>query len=168
MNTALVHRACPICGKKDDSQSEVIIQTKVIGKQNSKKAEEAAKEFAKLHNQIIGYGKPCEECQKLVDLGGLIIIEVDAEKTEDEKNPYTTGRVVATKGELEQKLREDGVGEKAKACYMPMEPFEAIFGAELRKRHSEQLELEEKREHAEDVAEEINTKDTIAEAENED
>ena len=80
---ALVKRACPICGKKVDS--EIIV--------NQKLTKKAAEEVKNLNGKVIGYAdKVCEDCSKYKDK--LFIIEIDPEKSDMKRMEtiYRTGR----------------------------------------------------------------------------
>ena len=80
---ALVKRACPICGKKVDS--EIIM--------NQKLTKKAAEEVKNLHGKVIGYAdKVCKDCEKYKD--NLFIIEIDPEKSDMKRMEtiYRTGR----------------------------------------------------------------------------
>ena len=66
----------------------------------------------------------CDDCQKVIDQGGVMIVEVaDGEGKKNPKNPYRTGRIV-------------GCSKQYKECnkittpmiYMEQSMFQAIFG----------------------------------------
>lgn len=86
---ALVNYVCPICGKINEKASSILMNQELDVK--------IAQEVEKLHNQIIGYSNPCEDCQKVIDEGGFWLIGIDIEKTTDKNNPYRTGHLVAVK-----------------------------------------------------------------------
>lgn len=89
VNTALVNRACIICGKT--ANSEILIGRRLTKKEDHK--------ITDLHNQTIGFSeKPCEECQKLINQG-IVLIGVIKEKTEDINNPYRSGHISVIKEE---------------------------------------------------------------------
>lgn len=108
---ALVKRVCPICGKEVESASEIL-----IGKRASKKN---AQRINEMNGQVVGFTeKPCEECQSYIDKGAFFIIGVDADKTDDFKNPYRTGHLVGISRESEffKALPEDY--QKKNAAFM--------------------------------------------------
>lgn len=84
--TALVYHLCPICAKKDDG--EVLIHTR-LG------------DLSKVDGQNIGFGNPCAECQAGIDAGAIMIIVVDASKSDDMafENLYRTGEVFGVRQE---------------------------------------------------------------------
>lgn len=98
---AVTYKACPICGKKDEEQSEVLLHRR-FG------------DISKLHNQINGYGHPCKECKEMTDKAILFIV-IDEDKSENIQDPYRTGEMygmseeyvnrVITEPLLEQILR---------------------------------------------------------------
>lgn len=82
LEVALAKELCFICNKEMDGP--III--------NSLLTKKAANEVKQLHGKNIGYSdKLCPECQKLADQG-LIILEIDCEKSEP-NNPYRTGKL---------------------------------------------------------------------------
>lgn len=94
LDMALVNRVCPICGKVNESASEIIIGEKMVKTDDT--------EIQKLHGKTIGFSeKPCKECQEWIDKGALFIIGIDAEKSDDMSNPYRTGHLVGIKRESE-------------------------------------------------------------------
>lgn len=81
IGVALTKRACFVCAKIEDG--EIVINKEVT--------ERGAKEAEKLHGALVGWlDKPCEECQKHMEQG-IIIITIDSERTKDETNPHRTG-----------------------------------------------------------------------------
>lgn len=89
--TAIVHYLCPICTKK--SSENLIISKKI-----TKKAHE---EFDNLHDKPIGFGEPCESCQKYIDDDYIAMVEIDSSKSEidfdeglaDNSGAYRTGNI---------------------------------------------------------------------------
>ena len=80
LEIALVKEACLACG--------TLIDGPII--MNSKLSSEEAAKVKELHGQCIGYSKElCNKCKEYCDLG-LLIIEIDEEKSEP-NNPYRTG-----------------------------------------------------------------------------
>ena len=63
---ALVHESCPICGK---DVNESILIHKRMG------------DLSEVHGKSTGYGDPCEECQKIFDMGAVAMIIADRDKS---------------------------------------------------------------------------------------
>ncbi len=81
VGVALTKEACPICAELSDGG--LVINTR-LDKSTKDKVES-------LHGQCIGFAdKPCEECEKYMK-HGIIVITIDESKTEDMNNPYRTG-----------------------------------------------------------------------------
>lgn len=106
IGVALVHKICVVCGKKVDSESEILI--------NQRLGKKAAQQVEEMNGQAVGFAeKLCEDCQKIVDEGACFIIAVDEEKTTDFNNPYREGHVVAIKKSsdfyqnLQQEFKKD-------------------------------------------------------------
>lgn len=88
IGAAVIKYVCPICGEAKDDLSAIAI--------NKRLTKNAAKKVESLHNQVVGFAdKPCKECQTIIDQDGFFIIGVDVEKTNDNKNPYRSGHLVA-------------------------------------------------------------------------
>lgn len=65
----------------------------------------------------------CDDCQKVVDAGGLMIIEVrDGEKS---PNPYRTGRLVGITKDAKERMFKDVTSN---ICYMEQSMFNSMFG----------------------------------------
>lgn len=64
----------------------------------------------------------CDDCTKVLDVGGLLVIEV--RDGESGPNPYRTGRMVGVSKAARQKL---GVSDEHPACYMPESIFSDMF-----------------------------------------
>lgn len=65
----------------------------------------------------------CDDCQKVVDADGLMIIEVrDGESGE---NPYRTGRLVGITKDAKERMFKDVTSN---ICYMEQSMFNPIFG----------------------------------------
>lgn len=77
--TALVYKACPCCGKKDEEQSEIVLHTR-FG------------DLSEIHNKITGFGHLCKQCQELT-AKAIACVVVDSSKSDDMKNPYRTGNL---------------------------------------------------------------------------
>lgn len=65
----------------------------------------------------------CEDCQKVVDADGLMIIEV--RDGESGKNPYRTGRLVGITKEAKERMFKDITYN---ICYMEQSMFNPMFG----------------------------------------
>ena len=65
----------------------------------------------------------CDDCQKVVDADGLMIIEVRDGETG--KNPYRTGRIVGITKDAKERMFKD-VGSPI--CYMEQSMFNPLFG----------------------------------------
>lgn len=83
IGVALVHYACPICGREMDDDSAILM--------NQKLTKKAAKEVNELNGKCVGFSnKACNECASHKD-DCIYIIEIDKEKSEP-NNLYRTGR----------------------------------------------------------------------------
>ena len=65
----------------------------------------------------------CDDCQKVIDQQGLLIIEVRNGETGN--NPYRTGRIVGISKEAKERMFKD---IKSSVCYMEESMFDPIFG----------------------------------------
>lgn len=66
----------------------------------------------------------CDDCQKVIDQGGVMIVEVaDGESEKNSKNPYRTGRIVGC-----SKQFKDRTGITTPMVYMEQSMFNQIFG----------------------------------------
>lgn len=106
IGVALVYKACPVCGQKND---EELLTNKVL-------TEEEARGIEKLHNKCIGYSdEPCKKCKELMEEAFLCII-YDKSKTTEETSPYRTGQILGIKKDcnfvksIDPKLIEGGFG----------------------------------------------------------
>lgn len=77
--TAIVNKACPICGKVDEEQSELLISKRF-------------KDLSDIHNQTIGFGHFCASCKADTEKAVMFVV-YDEQKSEDMKNPYRCGEV---------------------------------------------------------------------------
>ena len=69
----------------------------------------------------------CEDCQKVIDQGGVLIVEVkDGEEEKNPKNPYRTGRIAGCSKQYRE--RND---IKTPRIYMEQSMFEPIFGVHI-------------------------------------
>ena len=73
----------------------------------------------------------CDDCQKVIDQDGLMIIEV--RDGESGKNPYRTGRLVGITKEAKERMFND---INSPICYMEQTMFSQIFGEALNKQTS--------------------------------
>lgn len=66
----------------------------------------------------------CNDCQKVVDQGGVMIVEVaDGEGEKNPKNPYRTGRIVGCSKQYKERNNIT-----TPMIYMEQSMFQAIFG----------------------------------------
>ena len=65
----------------------------------------------------------CEDCQKVIDAKGLMIIEV--RDGESGKNPYRTGRLVGITKDAKERMFKD---ISSPICYMEQSMFQSMFG----------------------------------------
>lgn len=65
----------------------------------------------------------CDDCQKVVDADGLMIIEV--RDGESGKNPYRTGRLVGITKDAKERMFKD---VSYNICYMQQSMFNPMFG----------------------------------------
>jgi hypothetical protein len=65
----------------------------------------------------------CDDCQKVIDQQGLMIIEV--RDGESGKNPYRTGRLVGITKDAKERMFK-GIGSSI--CYMEHSMFQPMFG----------------------------------------
>ena len=100
---------CAVCGK---DMSVVLFGTSYKGPDG--KTAEAPREVC--------LGHLCDDCQKVVDQGGVFIIEV--RDGESGNNPYRTGRLVAIKREAAERMFK----EVHPIAYMEQSNFEPLFG----------------------------------------
>ena len=88
LEVSLCKEQCFICGK--ETEGPIIM--------NSLLTEKAANEVKQLHNKCIGYSEEiCSDCKKLAEQG-LIVLEIDASKSES-GNPYRTGNMWVIKSD---------------------------------------------------------------------
>lgn len=91
--------------------------------------------FGKLKGDIEAPGSTCtggicDECQCHLENGVVFLVEVDEEKTEDEQNPWRTGRLAGVSAEairrwitpenLAEKIIEKGL------AFIPIEAYEGL------------------------------------------
>lgn len=65
----------------------------------------------------------CDDCQKVIDQKGLLIIEVRDGETGN--NPYRTGRITGITKEAKERMFKD---IQSPICYMEESMFEPMFG----------------------------------------
>lgn len=83
IGVALVHYACPICGREMDDDSAILMNQKLTTK--------AAKEVNELNGKCVGFSsKACDECTSYKD-DCIYVIEIDEEKSEP-NNLCRTGK----------------------------------------------------------------------------
>lgn len=70
----------------------------------------------------------CDDCKKVIDSGGLMIIEV--KDGESGKNPYRTGRIVGITKEAKEKMFKEY--NAAPMAYMEQSLFTKLFDEFLR------------------------------------
>lgn len=95
---AVTYKACPICGTKDEEQSELLLH-------------QCMRDISELHNQVTGFGKPCDKCQEGIDQGAIMIIVVDQSKSGDLSNPaewFRTGNIIGLKQEAIERMIQPG------------------------------------------------------------
>ena len=68
----------------------------------------------------------CDDCRKVVNQGGLIIIEVRDGETG--KNPYRTGRMTGITKEAKERLFKD---MQSNICYMEQTAFSQMFNGQI-------------------------------------
>jgi len=100
---------CAVCGK---DMSVVLFGTS--WKDANGKTAEAPREVC--------LGHLCDDCKKVVNQGGVSIIEV--RDGESGNNPYRTGRLVAIKREAAERMFK----EVHPIAYMEQSNFEPLFG----------------------------------------
>lgn len=85
---SLCKEMCFICGKEIDGPIVM----------NSLLTEKAAQEVKQLHGKCIGYSEEvCPECKKMAEQG-LIVLEIDPDKSKP-NNPYRTGKLWVIKSD---------------------------------------------------------------------
>lgn len=108
MNPSVLH--CECCGKE---YGIGIFGTGI-------KSKETGKTIEAPHAMVHGL---CDDCQKVVDQNGLLIIEV--RDGESGSNPYRTGRIVGITKEAKERMFKD---IKSPMCYMEQTMFTQMFG----------------------------------------
>jgi hypothetical protein len=106
LGVALAKETCPACGK--DHDGPILLNT-VLTEANARKVEA-------LHGKSIGL-HICKDCQKVIDDGGIFLVEIDPEKSTPEPNglvkhanAYRTGRVWGVRREaVERRIRGVGI-----------------------------------------------------------
>lgn len=83
IGVALVHYACPICGREIDDDNAILI--------NQKLTKKAAEEVNELDGKCVGFSnKACDECTSRKD-DCIYVIEIDEEKSKP-NNLCRTGK----------------------------------------------------------------------------
>ena len=75
----------------------------------------------------------CDDCKKVVESGGLMLIEV--RDGEGGNNPYRTGRVIGISKEARERSFKD---TKPGIAYMEHSLFEKLFGQHLKEMNKEE------------------------------
>ncbi len=81
--------------------------------QKTKKTAEAPREV------YLGF---CDDCQKVIDAKGLLIVEVRDGETGN--NPYRTGRIIGISKDAKERMFKD---IKSSMCYMEQTMFSQMF-----------------------------------------
>jgi hypothetical protein len=119
LGVALAKEVCPACCKEMDGP--IIMNTR-LNESQAKKVEE-------MNGKVIGFSdKFCDECEKHSKMG-VILITVDAEKTEDRTNPWRTGGYFVIKDDaIERIFPEEQAKEliKKRMGYIEHKAAEAI------------------------------------------
>lgn len=68
----------------------------------------------------------CDDCQKVIDQEGLLIVEVKDGETGN--NPFRTGRIVGISKDAKERMFKD---VKAPMCYMEQSVFSKIFDGKI-------------------------------------
>lgn len=105
---------------KNHGLNPSMIKCFICGKEHSIALFGRLKEDAKAPIEIAD-GSICPDCQKVIDNGGVFIIEVEKQ----EANPYRTGKLVAIKKEAIN-VPNNGI------MLCPKEDFEQMFGEQFK------------------------------------
>jgi hypothetical protein len=89
LGAAVLKELCPICAK--EVNSSILI--------NRKLTKSEAKKVNDLHGGNVWSKEWCDECKKLKELGGVILIGAVEAKTTDVTNPYRSGNIWVVKDE---------------------------------------------------------------------
>ena len=100
-NAAMVHELCPICTKKMNESLAIAKRYRT----DSKGEIEPVQDLAKIHNKAIAWSDtPCDECQKGIDAGAIMIIIIDQSKSgETPDDIYRTGNIFGVKDSVVKK-----------------------------------------------------------------
>lgn len=100
LGVALAKETCPACGK--DHDGPILLNT-VLTEANARKVEA-------LHGKSIGL-HICKDCQKVIDDGGIFLVEIDPSQSTPEPNgtlkmhnAYRTGRLWGLKREAVERV----------------------------------------------------------------
>ena len=115
LGVALTKELCVVCNKELDGD---IILNRVLTKSMAKKVED-------MHGKVTGFSnKPCPECLEAIG-DGVYIIEVDEKLTDDQSNPWRTGKQWGLKKEaIKRMLPDDNMLKQTlekQACFVPIE-----------------------------------------------
>ncbi len=90
---ALTNQICPVCGR--ESAGDLLINTRF-------------QDISELHGKATHFGDPCEECQKSIDSGAIMIIVGDQSKSGQEfKDLYRTGEIYGIREEAIRNMLKD-------------------------------------------------------------
>lgn len=106
---------CEVCGK----ELGLALFGQIRAKDGSDNDIEAPK---KIHQGL------CDDCQNVIDQGGLLIIEV--RDGESGNNPYRTGRITGITKDAKERIFKDFKGNVA---YMEETMFSQMFNGEFNK-----------------------------------
>jgi hypothetical protein len=115
LGVALTKELCVVCNKEFDG--DIVMNTRLT-KSMAAKVEE-------MHGKVTGFtDKPCKECLEAVG-DGVYIIEVDEKLTEDESNPWRTGKQWGLSKDFILRIFNNDDMRKTtlekQACYMPID-----------------------------------------------
>jgi len=105
-HVAMIHESCPICGC--DMNDQIMLATRY---RDTSKGMEPVHDLAPYHNKSTGYAnKPCEECQKIFDLGAIALIIADMDKSGKEPiELYRCGHVFGVTEDYTKRLTQDNL-----------------------------------------------------------
>jgi hypothetical protein len=93
LEVALTKRLCPICTKEVDG--EIMFNTRLTPGD--------AKKVKAIHGQVVGFGKPCEECSENMK-EAFMLVGVVEEKSDDRNNPYRSGKIWGIRKEAAKQI----------------------------------------------------------------
>jgi hypothetical protein len=102
LDMAMVHKLCPVCTRK--VEEHILMDTKFRSSPGKLEAE--------LHNKAIGIADTmCNDCKEAIG-EGIYLIEIDAAKSEDTRNPWRTGNIAGVSREFWERNFNMPVPEK--------------------------------------------------------